>query len=88
MKKYEVLVEKKGKVYFAGLFAEEYAAKKKANLIICELVLKSKYRFNNDFDDEGIQEVVGFNYRTDKPEITIKVVEKEFYSTIEIAELL
>lgn len=88
MKKYEVFVEKKGKVYFAGLFAEESAAKKKANLIICELVLKSKYRFNHDFDDENVQEVVGFNYRTDKPEITIKVVEKEFYSTIELAELL
>ena len=48
MKKYEVLVEKKGKTYFAGLFAEESAAKKKANSIIYELIFKSKYRFNND----------------------------------------
>ena len=88
MKKYEVFVVKGGKTYFAGLFSEESAARKKANLIICELVLKSKYRFNYDFDDKNIQSVVGFNYRTDKPEITIKIAEKEFYSTIEIAELL
>lgn len=88
MKKYEVSVVKNGKSYFAGLFAEESAAKMRANLIICELALKSKYRFNNVFDDENIQEVIGFNYWTDKPEITIKVVEKEYYTTIEIAELL